>query len=168
MTSEMAQGHFDNPQAVLLSRIEAGWEPPPVEELASPADEVHLLESDVKLEVAEEEAVVLLPVVDGMGREHAAAGWFQAVKEELKRQLPRETYNTWIHPAKLVDYIPPIEDQPPMLTIQLHNLYAREWIKLRLHKIVKRIVDRQLAADVTIEYQAPPPGGTLDTEWQIA
>ena len=98
---------------------------------------------------------LLPPVVTASGTEHNAYGWFTALKSELQLQIVRETYDTWLRTAELVDHVPASDDTPATLTIRLHNVYAKAWIEHRLDKVIRRQVARMLGKAVRLVYVGP-------------
>jgi hypothetical protein len=56
---------------------------------------------------------------------HKDSVW-AAIKDELKEQLPRASFETWVQTAEAVDF------DGHTLTIQAHNTYARDWMQSRI------------------------------------
>jgi len=103
---------FENPPALLLSRLRSGWEPHEIVKEEPP--DVDGFEDDDDLftddwEIDEPVESPFPPIADALGREHDAEKWFNWLKGELQMQLPRETFNTWLRWAELSDYQPPSE-----------------------------------------------------------
>jgi hypothetical protein len=149
---------FANPSAILLSRLEAGWDPPEVgEDKAPPAGAVGdgSGRPEGQLPTTKADRKPLLAIVDDQGRERDPYEWFAALKDELQLQLPRAAFDTWLRPAELVDYRPPDGDTAGVITIRLHNLYAHEWVKHRLHRVIQRLVDTMGPGSITVEYTGP-------------
>lgn len=153
MSEERKRSSFANPQAVLLSRLEAGWEPPAVDESEVPGEELpDVLEREL---IPEIKRPLLPDVVDAGGHGHDAHRWFGGIKHALQLQLPSGTYNAWLREAELVHYQLAGSDAQPALTIRLPSSRAYQWVVQRLHKVIKRQIDWALGADVEIEYDAP-------------
>ena len=53
------------------------------------------------------------------------AAW-EASKDQLRMEVSKASYETWVASAKLVDFV----DQT--FTIGTHNAYGREWLESRL------------------------------------
>jgi hypothetical protein len=147
-----------NPGAVLVARLESGWQPPP-EPPPDPYARWGLDEEEVMgVRVGDNllgDRPSLPPIVTASGVEHPAHGWFAALKGELDLQMARETYDTWLRSAELMDHAPATDDTPTTLTIRLHNLYAKAWIEHRLHKIIQRQAVRMLGKAVRLVYVGP-------------
>jgi hypothetical protein len=143
---------FENPPALLLSRLRSGWEPHEIVREEPP--EVDGLEDDDDpfmddWKIEEPVKPPFPPIADAYGREHEAEKWFDWLKGELQMQLPRETFDTWLRWAELSDYQPPSGAEPGCLVIGLSNQYAYEWVKHRLHTVIQQLVDR-LIGDTTL------------------
>jgi hypothetical protein len=156
LEAEMKQGTaITNPGAVIASRLESGWEPPP-EPPSNPYTRWGVEDEETTaIGPPIDERPPLPPIVTASGAEHNAYQWFANLKSELQLQLARETYDTWLRPAELVDHVPPTGDTPTILTIRLHSLYAKAWIEHRLHKVIQRQAVRMLGKAVRLVYVGP-------------
>lgn len=79
---------------------------------------------------------------------------WQTAYGELQLQLPRETFNTWLRNARLVD------QEGDTYIVGVDNLHAREWLDTRLRDVVvkalRRIADKEIAVEFVVidEYEA--------------
>jgi len=63
---------------------------------------------------------------------------------ELELQLPKEAFDTWLRPSHILAY------KNGVITIGVHNKYAREWLEQRLKKPILRVL-QQVAKDKTLD-----------------
>jgi hypothetical protein len=71
---------------------------------------------------------------------------WEKVKEQLRQEIPRATYENWIKRAVGVDY------DENVLTIGVENEYARDWMEDRLSSTVRRVVTRISAKKSEIRF----------------
>jgi len=156
LEAEMKQGTgITNPGAVIASRLDSGWEPP-LEPPSNPYARWGVEDKEMtSIGLPIDERPPLPPVVTARGTEYNAYQWFADLKSELQLQIVRETYDIWLRPAELVDHVPTAGDTPTILTIRLHNLYAKACIEHRLHKVIQRQAVRMLGRAVRLVYVGP-------------
>lgn len=77
---------------------------------------------------------------------------WEIARSHLRLQLPQSTYDTWMRDTTCLAY------EDGAFVIGVHNAYAREWLQLRLRRLIKAtlvsIVGR--AVDVTFIVQPTP------------
>lgn len=93
---------------------------------------------------------------------------WEIARSHLRLQLPQSTYDTWVRDTTCLAH------EDGAFIIGVHNAYAREWLQLRLRRLIKQtlvgIVGR--AVDVTFVVQSTPlpigpdpsPAPLLETE----
>jgi hypothetical protein len=91
------------------------------------------------------------------GVERDAYEWFEAFKEQLRLQLPRDTFTTWMRDADLVNYRPPNEGRVGELTIHLDKHTAPDWVNNRLHKAVQRSANFFADVDLEVRFTTDQP-----------
>jgi chromosomal replication initiator protein len=64
---------------------------------------------------------------------NAEQAW-QSVLGLLQMEMPRASFDTWVRNTKPVSY------QNRILTIGVHNAYARDWLESRLASTVSRLL----------------------------
>ncbi len=97
---------------------------------------------------------------------------WEIARSHLRLQLPQSTYDTWVRDTTCLAH------EDGAFVIGAHNAYAREWLQLRLRRLIKQtlvsIVGR--AVDVTFIVQSTPlpdgpepsPAPLLETEQPVA
>jgi DNA-binding transcriptional ArsR family regulator len=152
---EVAKGRrIGNAPAVLLSRFRAGWDPPPLPAEKSVDYETVAMRS---LPPPEPPRKPLPSIIDVTGVEREAYKWFEAFKEQLQLQLPRDTFKTWLRDSELVDYRPPNEERAGELIIYLDKHTAPEWVNNRLHKAVQRSANFFAGVDLEVRFTTNQP-----------
>ncbi len=77
---------------------------------------------------------------------------WEIARSHLRLQLPQSTYDTWVRDTTCLAH------EDGAFIIGVHNAYAREWLQLRLRRLIKStlvsIVGR--AVDVTFVVQSTP------------
>lgn len=76
------------------------------------------------------------------------ASIWQTVCGELQLQLPRETFDTWLRHARLVDYDP----ATTTYTVGVQNTYAQEWLEHRLRNMIKRTLSQVAESTVEVHF----------------
>jgi hypothetical protein len=91
------------------------------------------------------------PAPDYTGSPEALAAWRTAYGD-LQLQMPRETFDTWLRTARLLDY------HDATFIVGVENTYARDWLQHRLKKVIVRTL-RQIVggdADVDVTFEVLP------------
>jgi hypothetical protein len=89
--------------------------------------------------------------LDGSGTSPAAI--WQTAYEELKLQMARETFDSWLLDSQLVDYRN--TNDLPMYIIQVRNQHAKAWLEGRLHKPILRTLAAIAGQEVGISFVLP-------------
>jgi len=76
--------------------------------------------------------------------------WQQAL-DELKMQMTQVTFDTWLRPARLVDWTPAENGTPAQVTIGAPNEYIRDWLQNRMYTPIRRTLSG--IAGVTVRMQ---------------
>ncbi len=87
---------------------------------------------------------VRLPVREGSGLTPERA--WQSVLDQLKMEIPRASFETWVRDARACRY------DGNTLTIGVRNAYAREWLESRLASTVSRLLVGIFNARVAVEF----------------
>ncbi len=78
--------------------------------------------------------VQLSLVANGSTDSSSAEALWEKVKEQLRQEIPRASYENWVKQAVGVDY------NENMLTIGVENEHTRDWLEDRLSSTVRRVV----------------------------
>ncbi len=73
-----------------------------------------------------------LPFTDQDGQARDAGECWRIACGELKLQLPREAFDTWLMTATLKSF------EHGVLTVAVTNIYAQEWLEHRLKRVIVR------------------------------
>ena len=145
-----------NPVGNIILKLESG-ERPPSEFLRAAEEEIRLrqwiqeqekadggegLEEQEKLEP---EASVRAPEDDDLSE--ARRTWTRSL-EELKLQMTRATFDTWLRGSKVV------EVGDGCLTVAVRHAHAVDWLQNRLLPVVERTVARHADEEVRITFVA--------------
>jgi chromosomal replication initiator protein len=76
---------------------------------------------------------------------NAEQAW-QSVLGQLQMEMPRASFDTWVRDTRPISY------QDGMLTIGVHNAYARDWLESRLASTVNRLLVGVLNASVSVHF----------------
>jgi hypothetical protein len=93
-----------------------------------------------------EEQGQLEPEVEDVSAE-ARRIWIRSL-EELKLQMTRATFDTWLRGSKVV------EARDGRLIIAVRHAYAVDWLQSRLLPVIERTVARHTDGDVKITFVA--------------
>lgn len=93
-----------------------------------------------------------LPVAAGLAPVDSATErlWQQAL-DELELQMTRATFDTWLRPACLVDWMPAENGTPTQVTISVPNEYIRDWLQNRMYTPIQRTLSA--IAEETVDVQ---------------
>ena len=75
---------------------------------------------------------------------------WQTAYGDLQLQLPRETFDTWLRNSRLVNF------ENDEFVIGVDSIYAVEWLKHRLHKVVLGVLRRIAEKDVDVNFVLLP------------
>ena len=139
-------------RGMLMSRLRDHVEAPNNPSLQQPALEEQIRSQDWD-DLSDEYDYTPLPhpdqsqlsvSVEPSGRSPATI--WQTAYGELQLQMPRETFDTWLRQARLVDY------QAGIYTIGVQNSYAQEWLEHRLRKVVERTLSQVAESAVEVRF----------------
>jgi hypothetical protein len=88
---------------------------------------------------------------------HAAEVW-QSVMTQLKSELPRAQYETWVHDAQAISL------DKSVLTICARNHYSRDWLESRLTSPIQDILKGILGSPITVRFITHERGEELERE----
>ncbi|HID84823.1 MAG TPA: hypothetical protein EYP54_06950, partial [Anaerolineales bacterium] len=91
--------------------------------------------------------------------QHAAAvhAW-QQVLGQLRAQLNRADFETWVRDAQVVAY------DGQVLTLGVGNAYARDWLAQHLREEVEQLLRPHLAAPVQVVFRVVSAGAQADAK----
>jgi hypothetical protein len=69
---------------------------------------------------------------------------WERVKEQLQREMPRASYDTWVRDTQLVHY------ENGIMSVGVHNAYARDWLDSRMVSTAQRLLVGIMNADVRV------------------
>jgi hypothetical protein len=78
---------------------------------------------------------------------------WQGLLDQLKRELPRPTFDAWLAPARPLSY------QDGVFTVGVPSEYARAWMESRLASTLSRGLAGGLNAPVEVRFAVRPPEG---------
>ena len=139
---------LSNPVGNIIRKLESG-ERPPCEFLRAAEEEIRLRQWTQQQEQADkaedrEEQDRLDPEDDDLSAE-ARRIWTRSL-EELKLQMTRATFDTWLRGSKVV------EAGDGCLTIAVRHVHAVDWLQNRLLPIIERTVARHADGEVKITF----------------
>jgi chromosomal replication initiator protein len=91
---------------------------------------------------------------------NADQAW-QSVLGQLQMEMPRASFDTWVRDTRPITY------ENGLLTVSVHNAYARDWLESRLASTVNRLLIGILNANVSVHFvvsQADEPESPSDPE----
>ena len=141
---------LSNPVGNIIRKLESG-ERPPCEFLRAAEEEIRLRQWTQQQEQADkaedrEEQDRLDPEDDDLSAE-ARRIWTRSL-EELKLQMTRATFDTWLRGSKVV------EAGDGCLTIAVRHVHAVDWLQNRLLPVIERTVARHADGEVKITFVA--------------
>jgi hypothetical protein len=71
---------------------------------------------------------------------------WRAALGELRLQMTRATFDTWLRDSSLVSY------EDGVMVVRVKNAYARDWLANRLHNTVRRTLARLAGCSVEVRY----------------
>lgn len=77
---------------------------------------------------------------------------WKATMEELKLQMTKATYNSWLEPSVFAGHAPATPDKEQIFFIKVHNHYALDWIENRLNDTILRTLGAICNAPVHVKY----------------
>ncbi len=83
---------------------------------------------------------------------------WQATLDQLKHQLTRATFNTWVKNTKLVNYA------DDTYTIGVKNNYAKDWLENRLLGTIKNTLSNTAGNSVLVNFIVVPSDSNLKIE----
>lgn len=91
----------------------------------------------------------ILIIIDGQERD-ARTCWQEAYGE-LRLQMAKDAFETWLRPAQLIDVTQ--HDQDIVFRIEAHSKYAQEWLSQRLNTVVTRTLSGIVGQPVKMIYE---------------
>ena len=92
---------------------------------------------------------------------NAEQAW-QSVLGQLQMEMPRASFDTWVRDTRPVSY------EKGVLTVGVHNAYARDWLESRLASTVARLLIGILNSNVSVDFVVSQtdenPASTSDPE----
>jgi chromosomal replication initiator protein len=92
---------------------------------------------------------------------NAEQAW-QSVLAQLQMEMPRASFDTWVRDTRPVSY------EKGVLTVGVHNAYARDWLESRLASTVSRLLIGILNSNVSVDFVVSQtdenPASTADPE----
>jgi hypothetical protein len=76
---------------------------------------------------------------------------WERVKNQLRLQMTRSTYETWIHDTQAIDYA------ADALMIGVANAYAQDWLSLRLRPLIERNLASVAGAAIAVTFIIAKP-----------
>jgi chromosomal replication initiator protein len=76
---------------------------------------------------------------------NAEQAW-QSVLGHLQMEMPRASFDTWVRDTHPITY------ENGLLTVSVHNAYARDWLESRLASTVNRLLIGILNANVSVHF----------------
>ncbi len=76
---------------------------------------------------------------------NAEQAW-QSVLGQLQMEMPRASFDTWVRDTRPVSY------EKGVLTVGVHNAYARDWLESRLASTVARLLIGILNSNVSVDF----------------
>ena len=76
---------------------------------------------------------------------NAEQAW-QSVLGQLQMEMPRASFDTWVRDTHPITY------ENGLLTVSVHNAYARDWLENRLASTVNRLLIGILNANVSVTF----------------
>lgn len=71
---------------------------------------------------------------------------WQSVLGQLQMEMPRASFDTWVRDTRPVSY------EKGVLTVGVHNAYARDWLESRLASTVSRLLIGILNSNVSVDF----------------
>lgn len=141
-------------RGMLMSRlrdhIEAPYNPSPQQpdlEKQIESQDWHDLSDDYDYRLLPRaELTQLIEPVEPSGRSPATI--WQTTYGELQLQMPRETFDTWLRPSRLIDYDP----DTITYTVGVQNTYAQQWLEYRLRNMIKRTLSQVAGCMVELHF----------------
>ena len=93
----------------------------------------------------------LTEAIDDAGSSPASI--WQTACEELKHQMPRETFDAHLRQARLLGYC------RGTMTVAARNVSSREWLEHRLNKVIERTVSQIAGQPIQMLFVAQEAGG---------
>jgi chromosomal replication initiator protein len=81
---------------------------------------------------------------------NADQAW-QSVLGQLQMEMPRASFDTWVRDTRPITY------EHGLLTVSVHNAYARDWLESRLASTVNRLLIGILNANVSVHFVVSQP-----------
>lgn len=81
------------------------------------------------------------------GLELTASELWRAALDEVRLQLPKQTFDTWLRPSRALGF------DGERLIVKTHSPYAREWIETRLALTIQRTLNGIAGKTLTIRYE---------------
>lgn len=78
--------------------------------------------------------------------ESAAQETWQSVLSELKAEMPRASFETWVRDTEVVSY------EFGTFTISTRNAYAREWLEKRLTETISGLLTYKIGRNTTVRF----------------
>ncbi|HEY2981786.1 MAG TPA: chromosomal replication initiator protein DnaA [Anaerolineales bacterium] len=76
---------------------------------------------------------------------NAEQAW-QSVLGQLQMEMPRASFDTWVRDTHPITY------ENGLLTVSVHNAYARDWLESRLASTINRLLIGILNANVSVHF----------------
>ena len=76
---------------------------------------------------------------------NAEQAW-QSVLGQLQMEMPRASFDTWVRDTRPVSY------EKGVLTVGVHNAYARDWLESRLASTVSHLLIEILNSNVSVDF----------------
>jgi predicted RNA-binding Zn-ribbon protein involved in translation (DUF1610 family) len=93
-----------------------------------------------------------LQTLEGIG---SAREIWNTAQGELKLQMTRATFDSWIRPARALGWENGHDDSMPTLVVGVHSPYAKEWVEARLDVMIQRTVTGIVGRAVGVRYVVP-------------
>lgn len=91
------------------------------------------------------ETVLEIPEYTGPQR---VLRFWQAAREQLRMEMPKAAYDTWVRDAELVAY----DGDAGEIVIGVHNSYARDWLDSRLTSTITRLMTGIMNQSVSVRF----------------
>ncbi len=73
---------------------------------------------------------------------------WQSALDQLKMEMPRAAFETWVRDAKAVSY----DGNAGTLTIGVRDAYGRDWLESRLASTISRLLVGIMNASVAVQF----------------